>query len=95
MVKSENSVYAFPERITFEHIPELYTMIDSFIEENIVLDLSATIYIHSAFIGFLIYLKSEKEKRNLSFNMIPSEWIETLFSRLGLIKFFIDHKRSA
>ncbi|MBN2436190.1 MAG: STAS domain-containing protein [Spirochaetes bacterium] len=88
MIIIKNNRCFFPDRITFEQIPELYMMSDQLVEENIVLDLSSTHYIHSAFIGFLIFLKNEKEKKSKPFSFISSEWLESLLIRLQLNNFF-------
>ena len=88
MIIIKNSKCYFPERITFEQIPDLYMMSDQLIEEDIILDLSSTHYIHSAFIGFLIFLKNEKEKKKKTFSFISSEWLESLLFRLQLNNFF-------
>ncbi|MFW5807815.1 MAG: hypothetical protein ACOCWH_02035 [Spirochaetota bacterium] len=96
MVTSANNTYQLPDRISFGHIAQLYDSFHSMMQHDpVVFDLTRTKEVHAAFVGFLIYLKTEKEKRNGSVRLIISPTVEQILNTLQLDDYFGQNLRSA
>lgn len=89
MIIEKTSCYIFEKNISVETIAKLSFQLDEMLELDFIeVDLSSTTEVHSSFIGFLIYLKTEKDKRGQEMSLILSDQLRIIFSRLKLEKFF-------
>ncbi len=96
MIRLIHNTLYFPEKVNFHHISYLYNILATMMEyDEIVFDLSETRETHAAFVGFLIYLKTEKEKYNGTISLKLSHKIEQILDSLQLCDFFHESKRSA
>jgi anti-anti-sigma regulatory factor len=89
MQKIENNRWIFPENISFESVPEYseyFAQLDH--SDSITFDLSQTVSIHSAFIGFLINAKKVMQRGNGTLTLRLSNTAERLFQMLNIIKYF-------
>ncbi len=82
----------FPEQIGLETATLLSQQMEKTgFQEPSVFDLSGTISIHSAFIGFLILAKCFHENHGASLTLKISPHVHRVFEMLNLISFFFPH----
>jgi len=93
MIRSEEDIWVFPASIDFEKAA-LYTK-KYREQENRALyffDLSATIAMHTSFIGFLLSVKHDLDKSGGRLILNTSREIEDLFAKMKLTDYFAASK---
>lgn len=93
MIKREEDIWVFPASIDFEKTA-LYTKKyrDQKDNEIYFFDLSGTRSLHTAFLGFLITVKQDLEKKGGRLILTTSREIEDLFRKMKITDFFTSSK---
>lgn len=93
MIKREEDIWVFPASIDFEKTA-LYTKKyrDQKDNEIYFFDLSGTRSLHTAFLGFLITVKQDLEKKGGRLILTTSREIEDLFKKMKITDFFTSSK---
>jgi|APHig6443717817_1056837.scaffolds.fasta_scaffold72984_2 anti-anti-sigma regulatory factor len=93
MIHSEEDIWVFPASIDFEKTA-LYTKKyrDQKTNEIYFFDLSGTSSLHTAFLGFLITVKQDLEKKGGRLILTTSQEIDALFNKMKITDFFTSSK---
>lgn len=87
-IQETTKLWTFPETISYENVPgylSFYMEQKGFSE--FIFDLSRTITLHSSFIGFLIHIKQQSHKKNISIKLILSPTAGQILKMLDLHDF--------
>ncbi len=85
----EPKIWKFPKNIGYENVPGYLIILSQIkLHNKVIIDLSDTEMLHSAFIGFLIHAKQMIEKNNGELKIISSKKCEKIFHLLKINDFF-------
>lgn len=80
--------WIFNKRIEFGGASDLYPKLKRMKGCKIIIDLTETQYIHSSFIGFLIYLKTQLDNLRIILNLQISEKTKKILKNKNLLEYF-------
>jgi anti-anti-sigma regulatory factor len=90
------NIWTFPKSIEYSEVPQYLRRLDGQTNDRaLVLDLSDTEDMHSAFIGFLIVAKERIEKTGFKLVLYIPPSIERILKMLNIFEYFLTHAAPA
>ena len=81
----QDNYWTFPKEIPLEEVPEYTSRFEKIDKpNNLMFDLSQTEWIHSSFIGFLIYAKHCLSAKGGKLYIIPSPSVQRILHLMNL-----------
>lgn len=82
-------IWKFKNRIEFGESSKLYSKLKRMKSAELIIDLTKTEYVHSSFIGFLIYVHTRLEKAGRALIVQPSPEVKKILRNKNILDFFI------
>lgn len=81
----QENCWTFPKEIPLEEVPEYSSRFEKIEKPQCLqFDLSQTEWIHSSFIGFLIYAKHSLSSKGGTLNIVPSASVQRILHLMNL-----------